>query len=73
MGNPRGAPSACGVPILLLLGELSALLGSGDVLAHDEVFAAITGAGLVGGIAAVVLVALLPPSDRPQRTSKRRR
>jgi|tagenome__1003787_1003787.scaffolds.fasta_scaffold19482831_1 hypothetical protein len=72
-GTPEGRPVRTVVLLMLLLGELSALLETGDILARDELSAAITAAGLVGGFVAVVLVALLPPGDRPQSVARGRR
>ena len=65
-GTREGRPVRGVVLMLLLIGEPSALLETGDILAHDEINAALTAAGLVGGFAAVVLVALLPPGDSPR-------
>jgi len=66
-GTESARPIRALVLAFLLIGELSALLETGDVLAQDEISAAATGAGLVVGFVAVVLVALMPASDRPQR------
>lgn len=59
-GGRRGRAYGGAIVAFLLVGELSAILQAGDILGQAELAAALTGAGLVGGFAAVALVAVVP-------------
>ena len=59
-GGRRGRVYGGAIVAFLLVGELSAILQSSDILAQAELAAALTAAGLVGGFAAVALVAVVP-------------